>query len=158
MIASFIRYGCCGLLAALSATTQACDRGSIALFSCDAAKSRKFIELCAPSPLDRESGYLTYRFGSLDNEGSENGVDLEYPVERRSSLKRFYAATYTHAGVYTQSVRFVSNNFGYTVFTSARGMQVLDAGVEVRNRTTGKTSIVSLQTNATPIESDETVA
>jgi hypothetical protein len=110
---------------------------------CDAAKSRKFIELCAPSPLDRESGYLTYRFGSLDNEGTEKSVDLQYPAERRGSLKQFYAATYTHAGVYTQSVRFVSNDFGYTVFTRARGTQVLDAGVEVRNRKTGKTSNVS---------------
>jgi hypothetical protein len=129
-------------LAVLSSTAQACDRGSIALFRCDAAKGRKFIELCAPSPLDARSGYLVYRFGSLDKEGEEMGVELEYPAERAASLKRFYAATYTHNSVYTQSVRFVSGAFGYTVFTHARGVQELDAGVEVRDRKSGKTSIV----------------
>ena len=63
--------------------------------------------------------------------------------ERAISLKRFYAATYTHNGVYTQSVRFVSGNFGYTVFTRAKGMQTIAAGVEVRDGKSGKTSIVS---------------
>jgi hypothetical protein len=94
--------------ALLATAVQACDGGSAALFSCDAAQSHKFIELCAPSPLDAESGFLVYRFGSLDEDGNEKTVELEYPAERAGSLKRFYAATYTHRGVYTQSVRFVS--------------------------------------------------
>ena len=143
MIRSRNRYGCLGVLALFTASAQACESGSVALFGCDAAKSRKFIELCAPSPLDAQSGFLQYRFGSLDKDGVEKAVELEYPVERAGSLKRFYAATYTHKGIYTQSVRFVSGNFSYTVFTRARGMQELDAGVEVRDRNTGKTSIVS---------------
>jgi len=130
-------------LALLSTAAQACDSGAVALFSCDAAKSRKFIELCAPSPLDAKSGYLVYRFGSLDKDGAEKAVELVYPAETAGSLKRFYAATYTHKGVYTQSVRFVSGNFGYTVYTRSRGMQTVDAGVEVRDRTSGKTAIVS---------------
>ena len=70
-------------------------------------------------------------------------MELEYPTGASGSLKRFYAATYTHGGVYTQSVRFVSGNFSYTVFTRSRGMQTIDAGVEVRDRTSGKTSVVS---------------
>ena len=75
-------------------------------------------------------------------DGVEKAVELEYPAERRGSLKRFYAATYTHGGVYTQSVRFVTGNFVYTVYTRARGSQTIDAGVEVRDRKSGKTSIV----------------
>jgi len=39
-------------------------------------------------------------------------------------------------------VRFVSGNFGYTVFTRARGMETLEAGVEVRDRKSGKTSTI----------------
>ena len=101
---------------------QACEADSTALFRCEAVNGRRFIELCAPSPLDAQTGYLLYRFGSLE---------------------RFHAATYTHGGVYTQSVRFASGGFGYTVFTRARGSEVLDAGVEVRDRRSGKTSIVS---------------
>jgi hypothetical protein len=137
-----IRCACCFLLALLSAAAQACD-GAVALFGCDAAKSRKFIELCAPSPLDAETGYLVYRFGSLDEDGNEKALELEYPTERAGSLKRFYAATYTQGGVYTQSVRFASGNFGYTVFTRSRGQQTIAAGVEVRDRRNGKTSVVS---------------
>jgi hypothetical protein len=144
MIASSVRCGCLSLLAVLlPSVAHACDSDSHALFKCDAAKSRKFIELCAPSPLDPQSGYLLYRFGSLDKDDAEKAVELEYPAEGAGSLKRFYAATYTRAGVYTQSVRFVSGTFGYTVFTRARDSQVVDAGVEVRDRKSGKTSIVS---------------
>jgi hypothetical protein len=130
------------LLILLSAAAEACDRGSVALFGCEAANGRKFIELCAPSPLDAHSGYLLYRFGSLDRDGAEKSLELEYPESHAGSLKRFYAATYTHGGVYTQSVRFVSGNFDYTVFTRARGMQELDAGVKVRDRKSGRTSTV----------------
>ena len=135
--------GCLGLLALASAAANACERGSFPLFGCEAAKSRKFIELCAPSPLDGQSGYLVYRFGSLDSDGNEKSLELEYPAEHAGSLKRFYAATYTHNGVYTQSVRFASGNFGYTVFTRAKGMQTIAAGVEVRDNKSGKTSTVS---------------
>src|SRR5262245_12245067 len=143
MTVSRIQFGCFCLLSLLSAAAQACDSGAVALFSCDAAKSRKFIELCAPSPLEAKSGYLVYRFGSLDKDGNEKAVELEYPGETAGSLKRFYAATYTHGGVYTQSVRFVSGSFGYTVFTRSRGTQTIAAGVEVRDRKSGKTSVVS---------------
>ena len=139
---SSVRHGWFCLLALLPVAVEACDRGSVALFSCEAANGRKFIELCAPSPLDAQSGYLLYRFGTLDRDGGEKAVELEYPADRAGSLKRFYGATYTHGGVYTQSVRFVSGNFGYTVFTRARGMRELDAGVKVRDRKSGKTSIV----------------
>ena len=142
MIAAKVCFGCFSLLALLAAAANACDRGSVALFGCDAASTRKFIELCAPSPLDAESGYLLYRYGSLDADGQEKAVELVYPADRAGSLKRFYAATYTHRGVYTQSVRFVSGNFSYTIFTRARGMQELDAGVRVRDSKSGKTSTV----------------
>src|SRR4051794_3550599 len=99
------------LLAMASPAVLACGSDAVPLFGCEAAKSRKFIELCAPSPLDAQSGYLRYRYGSLDKDGAEQAVELEYPDADPGSLKRFYAATYTHEGVYTQSVRFVSGNF-----------------------------------------------
>jgi hypothetical protein len=143
MIARVARYGCAAFLAGLSSAASAnCESGSFPLFGCDAAKSRKFIELCAPSPLDAKSGFLRYRFGSLDQAGNERALEFEFPAAGTYTLRGFYAATYTHDGVYKQSVRFVAGNFGYTVFTRARGSQVLDAGVEVRDRRNGKTSTV----------------
>src|SRR5262249_19865666 len=54
MIAWLVRCGSVGLLALLSSAADACERGSFALFGCEADKSRKFIELCAPSPLDSD--------------------------------------------------------------------------------------------------------
>src|SRR5215472_17339521 len=93
-----IHHGFAWLVALASAAANACDRGAVALFGCDAAQSRKFIELCAPSPLDAKSGFLVYRFGSLNEDGEEKSVELEYPADTAGSLKRFYGATYTHAG------------------------------------------------------------
>jgi len=122
------------LLACAAASATACPPDTTALFGCDAGK-RKFIELCAPSPIDE----IIYRFGSADANGEETKVELEYRREPR----RFFGATYTKDGVYTQSVRFRSGAFDYTVYTEARGMQTIDAGVRVRDRTSGKTTTVS---------------
>ena len=121
---------------------SACEIGTFPLFSCEAAKGRKFIELCAPSPVDAKTGHLRYRFGSLDDEGNDKGIELEYPATTAGSFKRFFGATYTQGGVYTQSVRFVHGNFGYAVYTRSRGTQTIDAGVEVRDRKSGKTTVV----------------
>src|SRR5437762_5632967 len=113
MLAMTIRCGFAGLLAGLSSAASAgCESGSFPLFGCDAAKSRKFIELCAPSALDAKSGYLRYRFGSLDEDGNEKALELEYPAAGTYTLKGFYGATYSQGGLYTQSVRFVSGTFG----------------------------------------------
>jgi len=111
------------LVLGLSSAALACEDGTFSIFGCDASHGRKFIELCGPSPLDAASGFLVYRFGSTKDE--KDVVELSYPAERPGSLDRFYAATYTHHGVYTQSVRFVSGHFSYTVFTKAKGMEEL---------------------------------
>jgi len=124
-------------LALAAPRAMACDSGMTPLFGCEAGK-RKFIELCAPFPIDA----LVYRFGSVDDNGEEEKLDLEYPRDVAGSLGRFFGATYTHKGVYTQSIRFASGNFDYTVFTRARGSEVLDAGVRVRDRKANKTSTV----------------
>ena len=138
-----IRCGLVGLLAGLSCAAHACDTGTFPLFGCDAAKSRKFIELCAPSPLSAQSGFLRYRFGSLDDDGAERRWSSNIPRQARTPSSGSTLPPIRHGGVYTQSVRFVAGNFGYTVFTRSRGTATLDAGVEVRDRKTGKTSVIS---------------
>jgi hypothetical protein len=140
---TIVRLAGVAALAVASCAASACEKGSFPLFGCEAAKGRKFIELCAPQPLDSRTGHLRYRFGSLDDEGNEKGVELEYPAVAGGSLNRFYGATYTHKGVYTQSVRFVTGNYSYTVYTRSRGTETIDAGVEVRDRKSGKTSVLS---------------
>ena len=141
-----LRSGSClvfgGLLFGLVSVSvvAACEPDVFPIFGCEASHGRKFIELCGPSPIDA-SGFLVYRFGSIKED--TDVVELSYPAERTGSLARFFAATYVDHGVYTQSVRFVSGNFSYTVFTHAKGAQELGAGVEVRDRRTGKRSVVS---------------
>jgi hypothetical protein len=119
------------------------QKGSFPLFGCEAATGRKFIELRAPQPFCGWTGYLRYRFGSLDEDREEKALELEYPPTTNGSLKRFYGANYTHNRVYTQSVRVVTGDFGYTVFTRSRGMQTIDAGAEVSDRKGGKTTVIS---------------
>jgi hypothetical protein len=94
---------------------------------------RKFIELCRSSSLD-EDGYLRYRFGSFDKDGKEGKVDLEYPHETKGSLQKFFAAVYQGPKGFVKSVRFVSGNYDYTVYTRDYA-GVVSGGVEVHDRT-----------------------
>ncbi len=123
-------------------TAHACESDEFALFACEAAKGRKFIELCAPSPLDAASGWLVYRFGTVDDKDPRGTVEFEYPRKRTGSLKQFFAATYTRDSVYTQSVRFVTGGYSYRVYTRARPRGLPEAGVDVHHLGTGKTTTI----------------
>ena len=121
----------------------ACESGSVPLFSCEASGGKKYIELCASSPVAAPDGFLEYRFGALDKDGNERSVELVFPSSRSGSLQRFYGATYTKTGVYTQSIRFTTGKASYEVFTEARGMATTAAGVRVRDLGAGKTATVA---------------
>lgn len=127
----------------LAQTASACPSDTFSLFACEAANGRKFIELCASTPLSADQGSLVYRFGALDANGSERAVEFEFPSDGAGSLKHFVGATYTHQGVYTQSLRFVSGAYSYAVFTRAKGRQTIEAGVEVRDQRTGRSTVVA---------------
>lgn len=137
---TLLLIGLCG--ATGPALALGCVDEGVPVFSCQAANGRKFIELCGSSKGDSGEGFLQYRFGSLDAEGREKAVELEWPDKPAGSLKRFFGATYKHQGVYTQSVRFVRGDYSYSVFTQARGNRDLGAGVEVRNLKTGKVTTI----------------
>lgn len=130
----------------LGGAARACDAEARPIFSCEAAGGRKFIELCAVG----EPGIsaLQYRFGTQAAEGGDGKVELEFPAEQSGSLRHFLGAVYSHRGIYTQSVRFKSAGFSYTVFTrswrdadSAEGVAGA-AGVTVRNLRTSKATTV----------------
>lgn len=125
-----------------AATVSACDPGGDALFACDAANSTRFIELCASEAVAEPGGSLQYRFGKLAEDGTRGAVELAFPENPEGSLAQFFGATYEYQGVYTQSVRFDNGDYRYTVFTEARGMEELGAGVRVRNLETGKVTTI----------------
>lgn len=128
----------------LAGPARACEAGATPIFGCEAMGGRKAIELCAFGEPGSISA-LQYRFGA-PAEGS--AADLEFPAERAGSLRHFLGAVYRHRGVYTQSIRFRSGGFSYTVFTkswrdasSAEGMAG-SAGVTVRDLRTNKSTTV----------------
>ncbi len=129
------------LTSVCASLANACGGDSTAIFSCQASGARKFIELCVSSPVTPD-GSLQYRFGTLDPNGSEKSVELVYPADRGDSLRHFVGATFTNRGIYTQSIRFNTATDSYTVFTRARGNRDEGAGVEVRNRSTGRITTV----------------
>lgn len=130
-------------LLAASREAAACGPDSFSLFSCETDheidQDRKFIQLC-DSSVSGETVSLQYRFGTRTSTGEEH-VELEFPEERLGSLDQFLGATYTHKGASIYSVRFVSGEFSYTVFTQASADDHR-AGVKVRNQRTGKTDVV----------------
>ena len=130
-------------LALAAQPARACDGDAMALFACEAAGGRKYIELCAPSPLAADSGFLVYRFGPIAKDGGRDTVELAYPASTAGSLRKFFAATYTHGGIYTQSVRFVTGGHSYRVFTASGPKGRLDAGVDVRDLRSGKVTTVA---------------
>lgn len=143
--AALIAVPLCPLLPAGPA--RACEAEANPIFSCEAAGGRKVIELCAYGEKGSISA-LQYRFGPTAAMAEGGAIDLAFPAERAGSLRHFQGAVYRHRGVYTQSVRFKSGGFSYTVFTrswrdagSAEGMAG-SAGVTVRDLRTGKSTTV----------------
>jgi len=155
------------LVAAIPAVASACQGGDsreTPIFECEASNGKKYIELCFNDGYDaghatapNEDSYLVYRFGSLDEHQDTRDVELEYPTKDEGSFRKFFAATYSSGKWYTKSVRFVSGNYDYTVFTHWRGATTEEAadessvartegveedGVEIRNRKSGKKSYV----------------
>lgn len=155
------------LVAVMPVAASACQGGESRerpIFACEASHGKKYIELCfndgsaaghATAP--NADSYLVYRFGSLDENQDSKDVELEYPATNEDSFKKFFAATYSSGKWYTKSVRFVSGNYDYTVFTRWRAATKEEAadesnvaktdgveedGVEIRNRKSGKKSYV----------------
>jgi len=153
-----------GVVAAAAAACQGGDGRETAIFQCEASGGKKYIELCFNDGYDagyatapNDASYLVYRFGGLDDHQDAKNVELEYPAKNQDSFKKFFGARFSSSKWFTQSVRFVSGNFDYTVFTHWRGATDAEAadesnvakeegveedGVEIRNRTTGKRSTV----------------
>jgi len=155
------------MVAAIPAAASACQGGEsreTPIFACEASHGKKYIELCFNDGYDaghaaapNEDSYLVYRFGSLDENQESKDVELEYPAKDENSFKKFFGATYSSSKWYTKSVRFVSGNFDYTVFSHWRSATKEEAadessvaktegveedGVEIRNRKSGKKSYV----------------
>ena len=128
------------LLLTIVPAAQACEEDLVPLFACEAANGRKFVELCASSPLDAESGSLVHRFGALGADGTRSSVEPEYPKERAGSLQLLRG--YLHASRYLHPIGALRP--GPTAIRFSPAQRVCTIGcIEVRDRRTGKSTVIA---------------
>jgi hypothetical protein len=92
-----------------------CDADEQVLFSCTVGKSGKLVSLCSSQKLEKDIGYLQYRYGSPKN------IELTFPSAKAGSLEKFRFAHYFRYQVDRTFVSFSNGGFEYSVFTNYDG-------------------------------------
>jgi hypothetical protein len=102
----------------LSAATEPLKASSLCapdektIWSCETA-ARKIVSLCGSKQLDKEHGYLQYRFGRPGH------VELEYPRARENTQTAFAYFRYTRPLVTFLGLRFKINEYDYEVYDNS---------------------------------------
>jgi hypothetical protein len=90
--------------------------------------SGKIASLCGSKQLGVDGGYLQYRFGKLPI------PEMQYPIEKKGSLKQFAYEHYFRALVDRVTISFSNNGHDYEVFSDQEADQkppILERGVRV---------------------------
>ena len=85
------------------------------IFSCAVKRTAKIISLCASKDLDKERGYLQYRFGLPGR------VELEFPKSRTGTQQQFRYSHYFRAQVDLTEIIFTIDGYEYSVFDDYNG-------------------------------------
>lgn len=85
-----------------------CEPEEQVVFGCNS--QGKMISLCASPDVGSNSGYMQYRFGTLDK------VELTYPKERVPPKGYFWHSFASYSGGYAERVRFDNTSVQYVVF------------------------------------------
>ena len=85
------------------------------IFSCAVKRTGKIISLCASKDLDKERGYLQYRFGLPGK------IELEYPKERKGTQEKFQYTHYFRAQFDLTAINFTIDGYQYSVFDDYNG-------------------------------------
>jgi hypothetical protein len=110
-----------------SVTSSLCVQGEKTVFSC-ALKNSKTISLCSSAKLNKDEGYLQYRFGVPGK------IELEYPKERAAPQKAFQYNHYFRAQVDLTEISFSIDSNVYSVFDNFNGEEkpaISEEGVSV---------------------------
>lgn len=105
--------------------TSLCAGDEKTIWSCETA-NRKTVSICAAKQLDKQRGYLQYRFGRPDH------VELEYPQQRQNTQTAFAYFRYTRPLVTFLGLRFKINQYEYEVYDNSNeevGTHSSEAGV-----------------------------
>jgi hypothetical protein len=110
------------------ASTSLCAKDEKVVFSCPLKRSTKIVSLCSSQKLNKDAGYLQYRFGVPGK------IELEFPDNRADSLKAFKYSHYFRAKVDSTEISFSRGGYTYTVFDEYNGEEkptVSDQGLTV---------------------------
>jgi hypothetical protein len=89
-----------------------CARDEKTIWSCETV-NRKIVSICGAKRLDKERGYLQYRFGRPGH------VELEYPQARQNTQTAFAYFRYTRPLVTYLGLRFKINEYDYEVYDNS---------------------------------------
>lgn len=92
--------------------TSLCARDEKTIWSCETA-GRKIVSICGSKQLDKQRGYLQYRFGRPGR------VELEYPRARQNTQTAFAYFRYTRPLVTFLGLRFKINEYDYEVYDNS---------------------------------------
>lgn len=109
-----------------------CSTAEHIIFSCavkaTAKHPAKIVSLCASRDLDKERGYLQYRFGLPAR------IELEFPKERQASQRQFSRTHYLRFQVDLNEINFTIGDYQYQIFDTYNGEEkpaISEQGVSV---------------------------
>lgn len=127
--------------AALQANSL-CAKTEHIIFSCQVRRSgtrkgsTKFASLCASVDLDKEHGYLQYRFGLPGK------VELEFPESRTGTQQKFQYTHYMRYQVDLTEINFANDDYQYQIFDTYNGEEKPPISTEgVTVSTSGKKDV-----------------
>lgn len=92
--------------------TSLCARDEKIIWSCETTK-RKIVSICSSGQLDKQNGYLQYRFGLPGH------IELEYPQQRQNTQTAFAYFRYTRPLVTYLGLRFKIKEYDYEVYDNS---------------------------------------
>jgi len=105
-----------------------CEQGEQIVFSCRLKRPAKIVSLCASPDLEREQGYLQYRFGLPGR------IELEFPESRQSTQAQFDYQHYFRYQVDLTEINFSIEGNRYQIFDAYNGEEkprVIQYGVMI---------------------------
>lgn len=105
-----------------------CEKGEQIVFSCRLKRPAKIVSLCASPELEREQGYLQYRFGLPAR------IELEFPRTRQATQEQFQYTHYFRYQVDLTEINFSIEGNRYQIFDAYNGEEkprVIQYGVMI---------------------------
>lgn len=98
------------LSANICLSSTLCGSNELVYFSCSTGK--KMISMCTSNPINENSGYLQYRYGTT------NKVEFIYPTRKSHPLNLFTEYSSAFSGGVIGHINFTNGSYTYAVYNS----------------------------------------